>query len=191
MSMQQDVGALADELERALGERPVASEELHRACEQLREGFRSGDWRYDLLAACTRTDPRSLPDDDMELWLTLARGVVRPTADPPHPADDDEAYADWHALTAADWFGAALELTRQGPGAPADAEALATYAATSSVARELRGHSVAFDTLAPRFRPADVMWRALRAIDSDARLTELGAWGIPAALVSAWRRAQA
>jgi hypothetical protein len=191
MSMQQDAGALAGELEQALGGRAVPTAELHAACEQLRAGFGSGDWRYDLLAACTRTDPRSLPSDDMELWLTLARGVVRPTADPPHPADDDEAYADWHALSTADWFGAAVELARRGPGAPADAEALATYAATSPIARELRGHSVAFDTLAPRFRPADVMWRALGAIDTDAKLTELGAWGIPAALVSAWRRAQA
>jgi hypothetical protein len=183
---QQAHQRLAEVLE-AVGERPLPADELQQVCHQLREGFEGGDWRYELLAVTTRTDPRSLPDDDQELWLALAVGVIRPGQDPPHAAEDDEAYANWHALQVSDWLGAVAGLARSGPGAPADANALAGYAVGSADVSELRDDEPSLDALAPRFRPADVLWRALGAIDADAELTPLGWWGIPEAALRAWR----
>lgn len=169
------------------GPRPRPDDALRQTCSALRSGLQARSWQHDLLAASTRVDPASLPTDDEDFWLTFAIRVVDPPGGSAHDATDDQAYADWHALSAADWLGAGEEILRRGPGAPADAEALATYAAQSAHARELRGHDVTSDALAARFRPADVLWRALGAIDSEARVTELGAWGIPRALARAWQ----
>jgi hypothetical protein len=179
--------AVLNEVAAKAGHRPRPDEALRRTCSGLRRGFQDHSWQHDLLAACTRVDPRTLPADDESFWLAFAVRVVDPPGGSAHDAADDEAYADWHALSAADWLGAGTEILRRGPGAPADAEALATYAAESTYARELRAHDVTSDALAARFRPADVLWRALGAIDSEAQLTELGAWGIPRALLCAWK----
>jgi hypothetical protein len=160
---------------------------LAETCARLRAGLESHDWQHDLLAVATRVDPRSLPADDEEFWLSFAVRVVHPPGHAAHGPADDEAYADWHALSPADWLGVGEQVLRRGPGAAADADALADYAAQSRSARALRGHDVTSDSLAARFRPADVLWRALGGIDREAQLTQLGAWGIPAALLRAWR----
>ena len=134
----------------------------------LSDGFAGPLWQHDLLAACTRVDPAELPADDESFWLAFAVRVVEPPGGSAHePPMTRPTPTGTHSAPpigsaqARNSFGA-------GPVHPADAESLADYAAESVYARELRAHEVTAERSHARFRPADVLWRALGAIDSEA-----------------------
>jgi hypothetical protein len=191
-----------------LDPRPCPQADLAAVCARLREELRGGAWPYDLLAAAGGLEPGRLPSDDGELWLSLAAGVVECRGEPPErSAYDIESYAAWFALDHAAWIGAVVALVRAGPGAPADADTLAHLAATFDF-EELDGPDGAdemwpeepwldadlddagYDDELPLqvgFHTVELLWGLLGAVDGDARLTELGWWGLPEGLLHAWQ----
>jgi hypothetical protein len=173
--------AALDELHDILadvGERPRPNKELAAACQNLRSALRRGGWPADLLGAGGGVDLNDLDPDDEQLWLQLAAGVVRPVDDPPDeiPLDDLSATALDHE----EWLWAVEALTRGGPGTRASAEDLARYTAGAS------DNGDDDDVLADWFRPVVELWQLLGALDDRERLTVLGWWGLPEALIRAW-----
>lgn len=174
--------------------------DLHIACQRLRDGLRRGDWPYDLLRAAAGVAPDALPADDTELWLTLGAGLVQCRDDP--PGVDDSVRAAWMALTHADWTAAVVTLVRGGTGTAADAASLANHAAEFDFEEleDLDDDDVddiddwdaeedldaALAVLTTGFSIVEQGWSVLGALDSDARLTPLGWWGLPETLTRAW-----
>lgn len=98
---------------------------------------------------------------------------------------DPEEEAAVMALELADWLGAVVGLVRAGVGASASPEALVGYInecpeVDGTVEDEDAGVvKIAFEMVLPT-------WEAAGAIDPHRRLTALGEWGLPRALVQAW-----
>jgi hypothetical protein len=177
--------AASDELRELLaelGERPRPDAELQPACRALRTALTRGGWPADLLGAGGGVDPSNLPSDDAELWLVLAAGVVNPVNEPPETDFDNEL-----SLTALDheeWLEAVAALARGGPGTDASAENLARFATGSDDDEDI-------EVVAGWFMTVVELWRMLGAVDDRERLTPLGWWGIPEALLQAWRPREA
>ena len=176
--------AALDELRDILadvGGRPRPDRELAIACRNLRIALRRGGWPADLLRAGGGVDPNDLDSDDQQLWLQLAAGVIRPVDDPPDeiPLDDLSATALDHE----EWLWAVEALARGGPGTSASAEDLARFTAGAS---DNGDGSDDCDVLADWFRPVVQLWQLLGALDERERLTALGWWGLPEALIQAW-----
>ncbi|MGH3902062.1 MAG: hypothetical protein ACRDTA_28185 [Pseudonocardiaceae bacterium] len=163
------------ELLAALGERPRPDAELKAACRVLRSALQRGGRTAELLAAGGGLDPSNLQSDDVELWLSLAAGVVNPVDEPPESALDDEL--SMMALDHEEWLEAIAGLARGGPGTPASAEDLAEFVADDDDV----------DVLAGWFTTVVELWQMLGAVDDFERLTPLGWWGLPEALLQAWR----
>jgi hypothetical protein len=172
--------AASDELRELLtelGERPRPDAELRAACRVLRSTLQRGGRMADLLAAGGGVDPSNLHSDDAELWLSLAAGVVNPADEPPESALDDEL--SMIALDHEEWLEAVAALARGGPGTPASAENLAEFVAGPD--------DDDIGVLAGWFTTVVELWQLLGALDDFERLTPLGWWGIPEALLQAWR----
>ena len=178
--------AASDELRELLaelGERPQPDAELKAACRVLRSALQRGGKTADLLAAGGGVDPASLHSDDAELgddaelWLSLAAGVVNPMNEPPESALEDEL--SMIALDHEEWLEAVAALARGGPGTPASAEDLAEFVAGPG--------DDDIEVLAGWFTTVVELWQLLGAVDDFERLTPLGWWGIPEALLQAWR----
>ena len=107
-----------------------------------------------------RPRPPAAGDDD--LWVTNAAAVVDATK----------------GLEVSGWLCTVAALTLWGPRTQADPSALATYVA------EAEGGDHA--ELTGVFGPVVAQWQALGAVDDNGRLTELGWWGLPEALLHAW-----
>jgi len=176
--------AALDELRDILadvGERPRPEDDLAAACRRLRSALRHGGWPADLLVAGGGVDPSNLDPDDQELWLQLAAGVVHPVDDPPGTIPPDDLPAT--ALDHEEWLWAVEALARGGPGTCASAEDLARCTAGASANSD---DSDDVDVLADWFRPVVELWQLLGALDDRERLTVLGWWGLPEALIRAW-----
>jgi hypothetical protein len=185
------------ELREVLSEldRRVPGKELHAASDRIRGMMQQPGWPRDLLAACGGLHPGSLPDDDAELWLTLAAGVVSPREELPRAEDDGDDLTDYEltddeesmvalcALDHSDWLAAVSALARGGPGTAADAEALARYVGDYDP-EDVDDQA---DAAAGMFLRAVRLWQVLGAVDGDDRLTRLGWWGVPEALQRAWQ----
>lgn len=175
--------AAADELWDVLaevGERPRPDPELHAACRNLRTALRSGTRPAELLRAGSGMDPDNLDSDEPRLWLRLAAAVVSPMYDPSAGTPTDQIPGI--ALDLEDWLAAVAGLARGGPG---------TLACAPNLARFLAGaeHVSSDDdvrVLAGWFTPIVEQWRVLGALDEQERLTPLGWWGLPEALLQAW-----
>jgi hypothetical protein len=74
------LGALQAVLDE-VGDRPLPAGELSEACRSARAAITRRGLTGRLLTACGGVDERGLPDDDAELWLTLAAGVVSPAGE--------------------------------------------------------------------------------------------------------------
>jgi hypothetical protein len=176
--------AALDELRDILadvGDRPRPDRDLATVSRNLRIAMRRGGWPADLLRAGGGVDPNSLDPDDEQLWLQLAAGVVRPVDDPPDeiPLDDLSATALDHE----EWLWAVEALARGGPGTSASAEDLARFTVGASGNGDGTDDG---DVLADWFRPVVQLWQLLGALDERERLTALGWWGLPEALIRAW-----
>ncbi|MGH3776894.1 MAG: hypothetical protein ACRDRR_14400 [Pseudonocardiaceae bacterium] len=172
--------AASDELRELLaelGDRPRPDADLTAACRALRSVLQRGGRTADLLAASGGVDPSNLHSDDAELWLSLAAGVVSPVNEPPESALDDEL--SMIALDHEEWLEAVAALARGGPGTPACAEDLAEFVVGPG--------DDDIDVLAGWFTTVVELWQILGAVDDFERLTPLGWWGIPEALLQAWR----
>jgi hypothetical protein len=106
--------------------------------------------------------PRPAGMVDVDGWLDEASAVVR---DIPGPG-----VSGWLCVVAA--------LTLWGPRTLADPEALAVIVAESE------GGEPA--DLAEIFTPVVQRWREIGAVDEQDRLTSLGWWGLPEALLRSW-----
>ena len=179
--------------------RAVPEAELRAACTRIRAIMKSGAWPRDLLAACGGLNPRNLPTDDSELWLTLAAGLVSPQDELPRPAggddrddedltDDEEAMVSLCTLEHFDWLAVTAALAKGGPGTSADEVELAQYVADYD-SDEDDDEDADDDLLDSLFIHVVSLWRVLGAVDDDERLTSLGWWGIPAATQRAWQPA--
>jgi hypothetical protein len=161
-----------------LGERSRPDAELQAACRGLRTALTRGGWPADLLRAGGGIDPSNLDPDDAQLWLRLAAGVVSPVDEPAESTLADELSAT--ALDHEEWLEAVAALARGGPGTPASADDLARFAAGA------QDDGDDLDVLAGWFSTVVEQWQMLGALDDRERLTPLGWWGIPEALLQAW-----
>ncbi len=172
--------AAADELRDVLadvGERPRPDPELQAACRNLRIALRNGSGPAEMLRAGSGADPDNLDSDDQRLWLRLAEGVVNPMYDPSAGTSVDEIPTI--ALDHEDWLAAVAALARGGPATPASATNLARFLEDADDDDDIR-------VLAGWFITVVEQWRFLGALDEHERLTPLGWWGIPEALLQAW-----
>jgi hypothetical protein len=161
-----------------VGERPQPDAELQTACQGLRTALKQGRGQVDLLRAGGGVDPSNLDSDDRQLWLRLAAGVINPVGDLPEDIPGEELSAI--ALDHEEWLWAIEALTRGGPGTPASADDLAQFAAGAN------DDADDIDVLAEWFGPVVAQWQLLGALDTRQRLTPLGWWGLPEALIHAW-----
>jgi hypothetical protein len=198
-----------------VGDRPLPREELRRANARLRQDIARPGWPGRLLIECSGLRPKDLPADDTELWLRLAAGVASPQGpdDWGRPDQDqpDEAESELTAICAIDhfdWLAAITALAEGGPGTAASAVDLAAYVrdydpedpedgepgdeTDETDEGEPDGFFLADDeefddlTMEGLFLPVTSLWQLLGAIDDDERLTPLGWWGLPEAMLRVW-----
>ncbi len=194
-----------------VGERPLPREELRRAAARLRQDIARRGWPGRLLIECSGLRPKRLPADDTELWLRLAAGVASPEGpDLGRPGGDDELESELAAICSIDhfdWLAVITALAEGGPGTAASAADLAAYVRDydpeepegaddldDSLDEEddadedlFLSEDDEFDdlTLEGMFLPVVSLWQVLGAIDDD-RLTPLGWWGLPEAMLRVW-----
>ncbi len=159
----------------------LPADELAAACRRLRAGFASGRRPYTTIRRAAGLGRRP-PDDDVELWVAAAGGLIAMRDESGLGVEEESAIM---ALEMADWLGAILGLVRGGVGASAEPEALvAAIDACPEVEGEVDPDDAslvgfAFELILPA-------WQAVGAVDERRRLTALGAWGLPRALAWAW-----
>jgi hypothetical protein len=149
----------------------------------LRTGGTQPAWAEDVLWAATGIDRANPPDDDEELWVALAAGVVEPAEGVPLDADQLGA---WGALEPADWAGAVIELVRAGPGTEVTPAALLERIAACPEVEEDDLSDEGEATLLAGLGLVIDLWRPLGIVGHDGTLTALGHWGLPEALATAW-----
>jgi hypothetical protein len=199
-----------------VGDRPLPQEELRQASVRLRQDIAQPGWPGDLLVECSGLRPDDLPADDTELWLRLAAGVASPQGSGEWggpDTDDGESPETESELTAIcaidhfDWLAAITALAEGGPGTAASAADLAGYvrdydpedpedADADGPGEEPDDEDEAyylsadeeFDdlTMEGLFLPVASLWQVLGAVDDDERLTALGWWGLPEAMLRVW-----
>lgn len=164
-------------------ELPRPDDELREAVDRLHLHSDSDNWPWSVLWAASGLEEDALPDDDEELWLELAAGVVVPRDAVPLDPDVEES---WAALEPADWAGAVISLTRAEVGQDAAPATLLTLIADCEEidAGDLDEEEEA--ALVAGFETVVGLWQALGAVDEGGRLTALGRWGLAKALERAW-----
>jgi hypothetical protein len=195
-----------------VGDRPLPREELRRASARLRQDIARPGWPGRLLIECSGLRPAGLPADDTELWLRLAAGVASPQGQEywaePEADEPDETESELTAICAIDhfdWLATITALAEGGPGTAASAADLAAYVrdydpgepddGTRGGTAEEAGDDWSFAhedgdfddlTMEGLFLPVTSLWQVLGAIDDDERLTALGWWGLPEAMLRVW-----
>ncbi len=198
-----------------VGDRPLPQADLRRAAGRLRRDFAQPGWPGRLLAECSGLRPKKLPADDGELWLSVAAGVASPQGPddwgkPGQSSLDEETeeldneIASISAIDHFDWLAVITALARGGPGTAASASDLAAYVrdydpedvdgpdgGEDAAGADEDEDDAFFDddddlTLEGLFEPVTSLWQVLGAIDDDDRLTPLGWWGLPEAMLRVW-----
>jgi hypothetical protein len=199
---EAEADALA-ELRDNLGQlpgRPVPETDLLDASARLRALLRNTlpEWPRDLLSACAGLGEAELPDDDAELWLQVAAGIVAPADELPGSREsdadlaagylsrDEEAMVALCALDHYDWLAVGTGIARGGPGTPANADHLARFVSEYDP-DEVDDQA---DAAAGMFMHVIELWRVLGAVDDNDTVTRLGWWGIPEAVQRAWEPAE-
>jgi hypothetical protein len=125
---------------------------------------------------------RHLPADDRQLWIETAGALIAIKDDTGLRASKESLLM---TLEHGDHLGAVVGVVRAGAGSQAGAAELVRHIdACPEVEGEVDDDDRAlieagFDLLVP-------VWQAAGALDASERLTELGRWGLPRALVWAW-----
>jgi len=159
----------------------AAPAELQAVAADLRRRLRSRDPTLRAVARANGWSVR-LPLDDRQLWLEAAGGLIVLKNDTGLSAEEESLLM---TLDHADLLGAVVGAIRSGVGSRARAADLTANIDTcpevdGEVDDDDRGLiEAAFDLLVP-------VWQAVGALDEEARLTELGSWGLPRALARAW-----
>ncbi|MFI6325352.1 hypothetical protein ACIBG8_48090 [Nonomuraea sp. NPDC050556] len=190
------------ELQRIIDELPKQPDrperDLEEAAVRLRALVDLPGYPGNVLRACAGLADRPLPDDDEELWVTLAAGVAGPISDLSDDDDDPAEFADLSgdlshedtvlaalcSIDHADWLAAVGALLRLGPGVLASPERLARLIAESEdIDQDDIDDVEATEVL---FVPVVALWTYLGIVDADEVLTPLGWWGLPKALEHSW-----
>lgn len=205
---EEEAYALA-ELRRILGELPKRPElpvaELDRAATRLRELLVLPGYPANVLRACAGFEDRPVPDDDQELWLSVAAGIAGPVSDLSEDGDTLEIFTDLEselshedtvlanlcAIQHADWLAAVAALVRLGPGVLASPERIARLIAESEdidfdLDADLDDGLDNLEGTESMFGSVVSLWGYLGIVDADDVLTPLGWWGLPKALERAW-----
>ncbi len=146
--------------------------------------FRAGITHEGQLVATIRDQMggSQVPGDDVEMYLDAVTTMLEPYDDPDW-TDDEQSVVS--TLTPADLVGAVVELVRGGPGTAADPQSLVSLVNTCP---EIEGEgepeddeplALAFELLMPALQ-------ALAVVDGDWRVTPLGVWALPKALLRLW-----
>jgi hypothetical protein len=157
--------------------------ELSHAAARFRAGITTPDGQ---LVGVIREQMGEIevPADDVDLYLDAVATLLEPYDDPDWTDDEMAVVA---TLTQSDLVGAVVELVRAGAGAAADPESLVALA---NACPEIEGESdpdddelleMAFGLLMPAMQ-------ALGIVDADWRVTRLGVWALPKALLRLWER---
>jgi hypothetical protein len=115
--------------------------------------------------------------------LDAALGLAAPRGTLPLPDDVCECL---DVVEPDDWLAAVIELTRAGPGTPADAESLLVLSARCMDVDSGAVDPVVARVLSTVFEVVVAVWEATGVVDADGALTRLGAWGLPLALARMW-----
>ncbi|HEX7097046.1 MAG TPA: hypothetical protein VF183_14255 [Acidimicrobiales bacterium] len=160
---------------------PVPPELAAPAAAAFRERLAAGDPEHRaLVAEAGLDDVATVPDAELLVRVAAAYVAPGPRVGMSPAAADAVDSLEW-----ADWLGAVVELVRSGPGADASPEQLVRNinrcpeVTTSIPTRDMPAVASAFAAAMPA-------WRVTGAITDDERLSELGLWLLPRALVFAW-----
>ncbi|MFI7636603.1 hypothetical protein [Nonomuraea sp. NPDC049400] len=193
-----------EELRRIVADLPEQPElpvgELERAAARLRELLAQPGYPANVLRACAGYDDAPMPDDDRELWLAVAAGIVGPVSDLSENADVLEEFADLDrelsledatlanlcAVQHADWLAGVAALTRLGPGVLASPERIARLISESEDIDVDDQDVDDLDAIEALFLSVVSLWGYLGIVDETEVLTPLGWWGLPKALERAW-----
>jgi hypothetical protein len=168
-----------------LPEPPLPDGSLEHACRSLRGAVRWGEPPCDVLLTGGGLQPERLPQEDLELWMTLTTGTIAPRG-----STSGRTGAAWRELDDADWLGAILYMARGGPGTPTTPQDLLSGIVICPETRgdiepEHAGEIIqAFEFVGP-------LWRVLGVVgpaQEGRPLTPLGHWGLPLALLRAWEQ---
>jgi hypothetical protein len=164
-----------------LGKRPPANA-LRAAAGQLRAGILAGRWPYRHMGRAAGWQRLKLPEDDVDLWLGAAGGLISPREDTGLGEEEESTIM---SLDFADWLGAIIGLVRGGLGKSAWPEDLVRYI---DECPEVEGNVDPGDValIEGAFEAFIPAWQAAGALDGDRRLTAMGRWGLPRALAWAW-----
>ncbi|PZG07448.1 hypothetical protein [Nonomuraea aridisoli] len=192
------------ELQRIMAELPkqpeTPVEELEAAAARLRVLLALPGYPSNVLRACAGFEDRPLPDDDTELWLSVAAGIAGPISDLSEGGDvleefvdlegelsqEDTVLANLCAIQHADWLAGVAALARMGPGVLASPERMARLIAESEDIDVDEHAEDDLDTTESLFASVVTLWGYLGVVDEDDVLTPLGWWGLPKALERAW-----
>ncbi|MFI7618091.1 hypothetical protein ACIBP6_43410 [Nonomuraea terrae] len=192
------------ELQRIMAELPkqpeTPAEELEVAAARLRVLLTLPGYPSNVLRACAGFEDRPLPDDDTELWLSVAAGIAGPISDLSEGGDvleefvdlegelsqEDTVLANLCAIQHADWLAGVAALARMGPGVLASPERMARLIAESEDIDVDEHAGDDLDTTESLFASVVTLWGYLGIVDEDDVLTPLGWWGLPKALERAW-----
>lgn len=199
---EQDAREALDGLLAGIGERALPAEDLASAAARLRVELRQDPEGTALLRAVAGVQLNDLPQDDADLWLTLAAGVVGAVDEPPPGEFGLEVLSAWASMLHPEWIAIAAIIAREGPGSSVEADHLAGSVAEFDFAAldesDADGAENAWfedglddDTgamvISIGLLPVLRLWRQLGAVDHDDTLTALGWWGIPESVSRAWR----
>lgn len=194
------------ELHRILEALPRSPElpaaDLAVAAARLREILDLPGYPGNVLRACAGFDEQPQPEDDEELWVSVAAGIAGPISDLADGPGDEAVFFDLDAelghedmvlgnlcaIQHADWLAAVAALARLGPGVLASPERLARLVAESEDIDLELGHEEDDDlgTTERLFGSVVFLWGYLGIVDDSDVLTPLGWWGLPKALERAW-----
>ena len=164
-----------------LGKRPPANA-LSAAADRLRAGIRAETWPYRHMGRAAGWQRLDLPEDDVDLWLGAAGGLISPREDTGLGEEEENTIM---SLDFADWLGSIIGLVRGGLGKSAWPEDLVRYI---DECPEVEGRVDPGDValIEDAFASVIPAWQAAGALDGDRRLTAMGRWGLPRALAWAW-----
>lgn len=155
------------------------------AARRLRRGVEAHEPWYDYFRfGCDWQ--QQMPEDDTDLWLQAAAATFEPPED---PGTDEDAQTAVATLQHADQLGMVLGLVRRGVGARFDADHVARDIEESP---EIEVQPDVWDRAGPEeeyLLPVAVLanlWEPLGILDADSRLTEVGRWGLPRAMLRVW-----
>lgn len=172
-------GELRERLPDVFASDPPAGD-LADAAARIRDQVAAPTRPYDWLVGACGWQQRGAPGDDVHLWLSAAASVVSPAGDPGWPeAQQSRIFAIRHR----DWTLAVSGVVSAGAGADVSAAVLAAHAGAAAECDDAGRDA---DTLHDGFSLVLPLWRALGAVDDGGKLTALGWWGLPRALIAAW-----